>query len=129
MDKAYACASATNTDNDCILFDISCNGQEHIFIKEALYGFREAQPKDCETTATECRHNRKGCCTDDNGDVTMPFAVEHRYNISKACSWKHQCKKQTPVGHLNETISRYSVLEYECQKGKRFIFANKHTNV
>lgn len=122
---AYACAGVpSNISGDCILFDISCLTDQHILIREVLYGFGESAP-NCKANVTHCRDETSpGCCTKSGSDKMQLYEIDRKYEIFKACSWKQICKRQTYIGYMLNTglTSRFSVVEYECQKENPVVY-------
>lgn len=122
---AYACAEARGKiGGDCILFDISCSTNQRILIHEVLYGFGNST-SNCKENVAQCRdETRQGCCTKSGRDEMQIFEIDRKYEIFKACSWKQNCKRQTYIGYMVNTSlkSRFSVVEYECQKENPVVY-------
>lgn len=116
MPTAYACAPADGVHSgDCLLFNILCPQGKRILIRKVDYGFGNP-PDNCEADFDNCINRDNGCCRKFHGDKLMPFEPGHKYSIFSACSWKPECRHQTDIGYMDTTRSRFSLLEYECQK-------------
>ena len=124
LQKSYACSITVNISRDCILFgDLSCEFmEEHIVIKNALFGFRQTEYKDCNVDEVTCRLSQdSGCCTKTKGDKMQPLSQGQLNNVATKCSFNSKCTDlQADIGQLGHGSgerSLFSVIYSVCQPG------------
>ena len=118
VQTVHACSAKPGASIRCASFNttITCADNERILIRDELYGFRYKNPVICEFTEDRCMTSNE-CCSPLEGDTTLEYSTEQKYDVYKECSWKQKCTKRAQVEYKGKAQSLYSVLMYECIKG------------
>ena len=117
IQNAHACSATPRRVGECTELNVSCAKNERILIRDALYGFRYKDLDMCVNLEETCiRENN--CCPMYAGDELMEYDVHSKYEVYRACSWKNKCIKKSNIGWKYKQNSKYSVLKYECIKGR-----------
>ena len=116
LQHSHACSPRQSSTESCLWFNtaISCDDTEHILIRAVSFGFRYTNL--CEYTANSCMKSN-ACCSPSDGDHTIEYSPQQKYDIYKECSWKQKCTKRSQAEYNGKLRSLYSVITYECVKG------------